>query len=138
MTPDEWESICDGCGKCCLVKLEDEDSGELACTSVSCKLLDTDTVRCKDYSNRNNIVKECILLTPESINQYPWLPPTCAYVLLNNGQDLPYWHPLVSGDINSTHKEQMSIQNKCISIEDIDEDNIVEYVTHFIVDDDTL
>ena len=93
----EWESLCDGCGRCCLVKLEDEDSGEIHFTDVGCRLLDPATARCSDYGHRSRRVKDCIRLTPDSAAALTWLPPTCAYRLLAHGEDLPDWHPLVSG-----------------------------------------
>ena len=93
----EWESLCDGCGRCCLVKLEDEDSGEIHFTDVGCRLLDPATARCRDYGHRARRVRDCIRLTPESAASLTWLPPTCAYRLLARGEDLPDWHPLVSG-----------------------------------------
>jgi uncharacterized cysteine cluster protein YcgN (CxxCxxCC family) len=97
MTPGEWESLCDGCGRCCLMKLEDEDDGAVYATDVGCRLLDTATCRCSDYANRKDKVPDCIKLTPTLARELAWLPPTCAYRLVANGQDLPWWHPLVSG-----------------------------------------
>ena len=98
MSPAEWESLCDGCGRCCLVKLEDEDTGAIAYTDVACRLLDAATCRCSDYENRSAKVADCVRLTPEAVSGLTWLPPTCAYRLVAEGQDLPAWHPLVSGD----------------------------------------
>ena len=98
MTDSEWESLCDGCGRCCLVKLEDaDDSSRTYFTDVGCRLLDGETCRCSDYPNRTAKVKDCVRLTPRNINRIVWLPPTCAYRLLADGRDLYWWHPLVSG-----------------------------------------
>ena len=97
MTAREWESLCDGCGRCCLMKLEDEDDGTVYATDVGCRLLDRATCRCSDYANRKAKVPDCIKLTPKLARSLAWLPPTCAYRLVANRQDLPWWHPLVSG-----------------------------------------
>ena len=97
-TREQWESLCDGCAKCCLNKLEDEETGELWYTNVVCDLLDLDTCSCSDYPNRSVRVPECITLTPENSRELYWMPSTCAYRLLAEGKDLPEWHPLVSGD----------------------------------------
>ena len=99
MTDSEWESLCDGCGRCCLVKLEDaDDSARTYFTDVGCRLLDGQSCRCRDYPNRTAKVSDCVRLTPRNINRIVWLPPTCAYRLLADGRDLYWWHPLVSGD----------------------------------------
>lgn len=100
MTRDEWESLCDGCGKCCLHKLEDEDTGEIYITSVACKLLDLKTCRCQKYTQRIQIVPDCLDLHDVNFRDFQWLPKTCAYRLLNNGEKLPFWHPLISGNKN--------------------------------------
>src|SRR5262245_5363391 len=96
MTGAEWESLCDGCGKCCLSKLEDEDSGEIHWTTVGCKLLDPATCQCGDYANRKSLVPDCVQLTPETVRTINWLPTTCAYRLLAEGHELYWWHHLVS------------------------------------------
>src|SRR5271156_3628454 len=93
MSPSEWESLCDGCGRCCLVKLEDEDTGRIYFTDLGCKLLRNSDCRCGDYARRQTKVPDCIKLTPETIGELRWLPPTCAYKLLNDGKDLLWWHP---------------------------------------------
>ena len=103
MTPDEWESLCDGCGLCCLVKIEDEDSGEVFNTSVSCQLLDVETCRCGDYENRFEKAAMCTKLTRDNLATMSWLPGTCAYRLLLNKQPLPDWHYLISGDREDVH-----------------------------------
>ena len=111
----EWEALCDGCGKCCLHKVEDEDTGEIHPTNVACKLLDTDSCRCADYRNRRLHVPDCIRLARGKIGQYSWLPATCAYVLREAGAPLPDWHYLVSGDPESIHRAGMSVRRKAIS-----------------------
>ena len=98
MTDSEWESLCDGCGRCCLNKLEEEGTDRTYYTDVGCRLLDGDTCRCRDYPHRLEKVEDCVQLTPESLKTITWLPPSCAYVLLAAGKDLYWWHPLVSGD----------------------------------------
>jgi uncharacterized protein len=112
MTPDEWESLCDGCGRCCLNKLVEEGSDKTLFTDVACKLLDHDTCRCKDYANRLAQVEDCVLLTPETLREITWLPPSCAYVLLAKGRDLYWWHPLVSGDPASVHTAGISVRGR--------------------------
>ena len=121
MTKHEWESLCDGCAKCCLYKLEDEDTGKVVYTSVVCKLLDLNTCRCTRYPERSSLVPDCIRFTPESIPQLPWLPSTCAYRLLSEGKDLPSWHPLVSGCSVSVREAGISVQSFAQSEDDIDD-----------------
>ncbi|AEG01520.1 YcgN family cysteine cluster protein [Methylomonas methanica] len=129
MTPEEWESVCDRCGKCCLVKLEDEDTGEIAMTSVACKLIDLKTCLCTNYSQRCSLVPECIDLKQHDFSEYQWLPDTCAYRLLSNGQPLPDWHPLKSGSAQSVHQSGMSIRSYAIheSPQVDPEDHIMEW-----------
>lgn len=112
MTAAEWESLCDGCGRCCLNKLVEEGSDKTLFTDVACKLLDHDTCRCKEYGNRLATVEDCVLLTPESLREITWLPPTCAYVLLAKGRDLYWWHPLVSGDPDTVHAAGISVKGR--------------------------
>jgi uncharacterized cysteine cluster protein YcgN (CxxCxxCC family) len=114
----EWESLCDGCGRCCLVKLEDEDSGEIHFTDVGCRLFDPTTARCADYGHRSRRVKDCIRLTPDSAAALSWLPPTCAYRLLAHGEDLPDWHPLVSGRPESVVEAGVSVRGRVHALED--------------------
>lgn len=103
MTRDEWESLCDGCGRCCLIKLEDADTGDIYFTDVTCRLLDQETCRCSAYSRRTTLVPDCVILDPANVHKLSWMPSTCAYRLLAEGKDLPVWHPLVSGDPDSVH-----------------------------------
>lgn len=113
MTTAEWESLCDGCGKCCLHKLEDEDTGEVVYTRVACRLLNMETLRCRHYEGRHAIVPECVRLAPSTIP--PWMPDTCAYRLLSEGEALPEWHPLITGDPESTRRAGIAIQGRVIS-----------------------
>ncbi|HMT41884.1 MAG TPA: YcgN family cysteine cluster protein [Sphingorhabdus sp.] len=115
LTRDQWEALCDGCGKCCLHKVEDEDTGRIYATNVACKLLDLSSCRCADYRHRRMHVPDCIRLTRRSIDNYPWLPSTCAYVLRANGQPLPDWHYLVCGDQEAVHRAGISVKGRAIS-----------------------
>ncbi|WP_334175009.1 YcgN family cysteine cluster protein [Pseudoxanthobacter sp.] len=115
MNEAEWESLCDGCGRCCLNKLEDWDTGAIAWTNVACTLLDTASCRCRDYPGRSAIVPDCIRLTPQEVETLPWLPPTCGYRLVADGEDLPWWHPLVSGDPQTVHEAGISVRGRAIS-----------------------
>jgi uncharacterized cysteine cluster protein YcgN (CxxCxxCC family) len=124
MTRDEWEALCDGCGKCCLNKLEDADTGEVVLTRVACRLLDDDTCQCTQYDIRHQFVPECIVLKPGNIDQnLYWMPETCAYKLLWNGQKLYDWHPLISGDRDSVHRAGVSVQGMTVPEFEIDEDD---------------
>ena len=112
LTGPEWESLCDGCGRCCFVKLEDEDTGDTYYTDVMCALFDAGTCRCADYPNRQSKIPDCIKLTPESVRSIGWLPPTCAYRLVREGRDLPWWHPLVSGRAESVIEAGVSVKGR--------------------------
>ena len=115
MSPEEWESLCDGCAKCCLHKLEDIDTGELAFTNVACRLLDIGACRCGNYERRNTLVPDCVVLNPKKVSELVWMPSTCAYRLLAEGKRLAHWHPLVSGDPDSVHRAGISVRSRCIS-----------------------
>jgi len=112
MSPSEWESLCDGCGKCCLNKLEYDDTGEIDWTNVACRLLDHHSCRCKSYAMRKVFVEECVSLTPDNLAEIDWLPPTCGYRLVSEGRDLYWWHPLVSGDPDTVRQANVSVQGK--------------------------
>ena len=114
----QWEALCDGCGKCCLHKLEDEDTRELHPTNVACRLLDRRSGQCSDYKHRHAFVPECIRLTPKKLRSMDWLPPTCAYVLRDEGKPLPEWHYLVSGDRDTVHTAGASVRGWTISEDD--------------------
>ncbi len=118
LTDREWEALCDGCGKCCLAKLEDEETGEIYWTSVGCRLFDGSTCRCSDYQNRLKRVPDCVRLTPDNVGTIPWLPSTCGYRLVAEGKELPWWHPLVSGDPNTVHEAGISMRGRVKASED--------------------
>ena len=131
MTDAEWESLCDGCGRCCLVKLVDEESGETGTTNVACPLLDTKTCQCSDYVNRKKKAPDCIKLTPALARSEDWLPGTCAYRRLALGKDLPQWHPLLTGRPESVHEAGVSVSGWAVSEADIeyeDDADLWDYV----------
>jgi len=132
MTAQEWESLCDGCGRCCLVKLEDEDNGDVFFTDVACKLLDHDSSQCTHYSDRHNYVSDCVVLTPKLVASLEWLPQTCAYRLISEGESLFPWHPLISGDPRSIHHEGISVRGCTVSELDVPEEELEERVIHWV------
>jgi uncharacterized cysteine cluster protein YcgN (CxxCxxCC family) len=129
MSEAEWESLCDGCGRCCLVKLEDEDSGDVYNTSVACHLLDLETCRCSDYEHRLQRVPMCVKVDIKNTEYLSWMPSTCAYRLLAKGQSLPDWHPLISGQLSSVHDAGASVQDFAVSEEYIDPDQMEDFIT---------
>ncbi|WP_376095305.1 YcgN family cysteine cluster protein [Roseomonas sp. CCTCC AB2023176] len=133
MSRAEWESLCDGCGRCCLHKIRDEDTEELHFTNVACRLLDTATCRCRDYASRKRIVPDCVRLTPKLVAGLDWLPPSCGYVLVAQGRDLPDWHPLVSGDPDSVHRAGASVAGRAVPEREADdlEDHVVAWPGRF-------
>lgn len=134
MTPDEWESICDGCAKCCLIKLEDEVTGEIALTRLHCKLLDSETCRCSDYPNRKTHVPDCVILTPKDVSELRWMPTSCAYRLIHEGKPLPDWHHLISGDKDLIHEHGASIMGRTLSEETLFDPDDAEQIEEWIVD----
>lgn len=132
LSPDQWESLCDGCGQCCLVKLEDEETAEVYRTNVSCKLLDVNTCRCKDYANRLQQVPECVQVSLEKTEQFDWMPETCAYRRLFEGKPLFSWHPLLSGSEETVHTAGVSVQAYAISEEYVHPDQLEDYISEKI------
>ena len=133
LSPDEWEALCDGCGRCCLNKLEDEDTGELYFTNVACQLLDLNSCRCRDYAHRAELVPECLVLGSGQPQMFDQLPDTCAYRLRAEGRPLPAWHPLVSGDPESVHIVGISVRGKVVSEEYIHPDQLPEHMISWVV-----
>lgn len=128
LSPSQWESLCDGCGKCCLHKIEDDEDGTVYTTAVACELLDCTTARCSNYAKRKQRVPGCIVLRVEDIAAFFWLPPTCAYRLRGQNLPLPDWHPLITSDANSTRKHGHSVAGRCISSRHVHPDDIEEHV----------
>lgn len=129
LTRAQWEKLCDGCGRCCLVKLEDEDSGAIHHTNVGCDLLDPDTGRCRDYAKRKSKVPDCVRLTVSALKTIAWLPPTCAYRLRSEGKELPDWHPLLTGDPDSVHRAGVSVRGKVAASEsEVEIDDLPDFI----------
>ena len=131
MTAEEWESLCDGCAKCCLVKLQDADGSAVDYTDVACRLLDLESCKCTRYSDRQRLVPDCVTLTPDSITALRWMPSTCAYRLLAEGRRLYWWHPLVSGDPETVHLAGMSARHRVLSESEIDEDTLHQRIVEW-------
>ena len=130
MSRAEWESLCDGCGKCCLVKLEYLDTGEIEHSNIACRLLDLKSCQCSDYPNRQKKVKDCLKLTPRQVATIKWLPKSCGYRLVHEGRDLYWWHPLLSGDPDTIHVAGVSVRGRVVreAIGQEPEDHIVDWI----------
>ena len=130
MTAAQWEAVCDGCAKCCLVKLQDDDSGEIVFTDIVCNLLDQQSCRCTHYEERTKLVPDCVKLSKDNLDKIDFMPPSCAYRLLHEGKDLPQWHPLVSGRADSVVEAGMSVKGRVIAEMAFDgdsEDRVVDW-----------
>ena len=134
MTTDEWEALCDGCGRCCLHKLEDEDSGQVFYTDVACRLLDSERCRCSDYLHRCTQVPACLVVRELERSRFRWLPATCAYRRLAEGRDLPQWHHLVCGDREAVHRAGISVRGRTVPEEAVGEDEWEEHVVEWFDD----
>ena len=132
LSASEWEALCDGCGLCCLQKLEDEESGDIAVTAITCRYLDLSSCRCEDYANRSTMVPDCIPLTPQRVSEFYWLPETCAYRLIAGGQQLPEWHHLVCGDRNAVQQAGVGVSNFCVSEEYVHPQGWQDYILRWI------
>ena len=128
MSVEEWESLCDGCGRCCLVKLEDEDTKVVELTRLACRLLDHGSCRCSDYENRFERVHDCIKIDAAKVREIDWLPPTCAYRVVGEGRDLAWWHPLVSGDPDSVHQAGISVRGWAVNEAKVKPRDMYKYI----------
>ncbi|MEM9938998.1 MAG: YcgN family cysteine cluster protein [Pseudomonadota bacterium] len=128
MNSEEWESLCDGCAKCCLLKLEDEETGDIAYTRLHCRLLDEETCRCSNYKERKTHVPDCVILTPKSISALKWMPKSCSYRLVHEGKRLPDWHHLISGDRRAVHKQGHSIIGQTVSEDTVFEEDHMDWI----------
>lgn len=136
MNAKEWESLCDGCGLCCLVRFEDEDTGEILPTRVHCKLFDSQICQCTDYDNRKKYVPDCIKLTPHNIEDLLWMPKSCAYRRLHEGKTLPNWHYLISGDRDMVHRAGVSIRGQTVSETAFEEiEDALDFIAVDLLDD---
>jgi uncharacterized cysteine cluster protein YcgN (CxxCxxCC family) len=132
MSRREWERLCDGCARCCLHKIEFEDTGEMMYTRIVCRYLDQQSCRCRVYAQRTRLVPSCHRLTPVNLTDVYFMPETCAYRLLAQGQELPSWHPLVSGDSGSVHSAGMSVRGRVVSEEDVESEDWPEHVVAWV------
>ncbi|EAQ99454.1 YcgN family cysteine cluster protein [Congregibacter litoralis] len=132
MTREQWESLCDGCARCCLHKLEDAYGGGIYYTQVACHLLDETSCRCSHYETRQTLVPDCVVLAPDDRDNLAWLPDTCAYRLIDAGKPLPEWHPLVTGDPQSVHLAGISVRGRTISENDVDDDDLEEHIIRWV------
>ncbi|MCB1686198.1 MAG: YcgN family cysteine cluster protein [Pseudomonadales bacterium] len=132
MSDQEWESLCDGCARCCMIKLEDESDGSVHYTALVCELLDEQKCRCTRYPRRHELVPDCIQLTPDLAGQLRWLPTSCAYRRLAEGKDLLPWHPLVSGDPESVHQAGISVRDRVIPVHWVHEEELEDHIVNWI------
>jgi len=132
MTQKEWESLCDGCAKCCLVKLEDYDTGEIFRTDVACKLLDINSCRCTDYPARQTLVDDCIKLDRENITSLQWLPDSCSYKLIDQGKPLPNWHHLLTGSRHTVHQVAASVKQFAVSELEVKDEEIEDHIIQWV------
>jgi uncharacterized cysteine cluster protein YcgN (CxxCxxCC family) len=132
MSREQWESLCDGCARCCLHKLEDAYSGGIYYTDVACHLLDETKCQCTRYETRQELVPDCVVLAPDQRENLAWLPDTCAYRLVDQGSPLPEWHPLVTGDANSVHLAGMSVRGRSVSETEVAEDDFEEHIIRWV------
>lgn len=138
MSKDEWESLCDGCGKCCLLRMEDEDTAAVYVTDIRCKLLDAGTCRCTNYDTRKLYVPDCVKLTAKNVSKLDWVPRTCAYRLLAEGKDLPDYHHLITGDRNSIHEVGMSVKDATVHEQDVKAEDHPKHITIWPGEPDVL
>ena len=132
MSSSEWEALCDGCGKCCLIKLIDDLTDDFHYTTVACKLLDCDSCRCGDYNTRKKLVEDCVILSPRLVEELHWMPSTSAYRLIYEGKDLYWWHPLVSGNPNTVHEAGISVKGRAISEREVKDSELPNYIYEFL------
>ncbi|MDC1383573.1 YcgN family cysteine cluster protein [Candidatus Puniceispirillum sp.] len=128
LNKEQWESLCDGCGKCCVLKLEDIDTGDVHYTDVGCKLLNCQTARCTKYAERKKYVPDCVILTPSNLGALNWMPESCAYKLVHESKELPLWHPLMTGDPKSTITAGQSVATRVIPENSIDENDLPDHI----------
>ena len=132
MSKEEWESLCDGCARCCMIKLQDEDTDEVHYTSIVCDLLDQHSCQCTAYPQRHALVEDCVVLTYERVGEFHWLPKSCAYRTLAEGRPLAWWHPLVSGTRDTVHQAEISVQGKVLAQAEVDEDDEQDMIIRWV------
>ncbi|ACR12530.1 conserved hypothetical protein [Teredinibacter turnerae T7901] len=136
LSPQQWEQLCDGCGKCCLHKLQDEETDELYFTDVACRYLNTDACRCRDYQNRLQNQPDCLAITADNLELLSWLPSTCAYRLRSEGRPLPEWHPLISGTAERMHELGQSVRGRVVSESEVQPDDLEDHVVFWVEPED--